>query len=146
MLAPGIARTMDFKLVNPKDIVGNSPATHHHQVGHPPAHRRRAARFQAGTDRREQGRRPNEGAHKVTLLRPFYMGEREITNAQFRQFRDDHNSGAIGKLSLDLDKQAVVARHLGRRRGILQLALGGGRPAARLSTASKAAASRSSFR
>ena len=45
--------------------------------------------YQAGTDRREQGRRPNEGGHKVTLLRPFYMGEREVTNAQFRQFRDD---------------------------------------------------------
>ncbi len=28
--------------------------------------------FQAGTDRREQGRRPNEGSHRVTLFRPFY--------------------------------------------------------------------------
>ena len=27
VLAPGIARTLDFKLVNPKDVVGNSPAT-----------------------------------------------------------------------------------------------------------------------
>jgi formylglycine-generating enzyme required for sulfatase activity len=61
----------------------------------------------AGTDRREQGRRPNEGAHKVTLLRPFYMGEREITNAQFRLFRANHNSGSAGTYSLDLDKQPV---------------------------------------
>jgi formylglycine-generating enzyme required for sulfatase activity len=64
--------------------------------------------YQAGTDRREQGRRPNEGAHKVTLFRPFYMGEREVTNVQFRQFRDAHNSGSIGQLSLDLDKQPAV--------------------------------------
>ena len=76
----------DYKLVNPKDIVGNSPASITTKSGI------RllivaGGTYQAGTDRREQGRRPNEGAHKVTLLRPFYMGEREITNAQFRQFR-----------------------------------------------------------
>ena len=36
------------------------------------------------------------------------MGEREVTNAQFRQFRPTHNSGAIGNVSLDLDKQPVA--------------------------------------
>ena len=106
VLAPGIARTIDFKLVNPKDVAGNSPEKITTKSGIrllivP------GGTYQAGTDRREQGRRPNEGGHKVTLLRPFYMGEREITNAQFRQFRASHNSGAAGKSSLDLDKQAV---------------------------------------
>jgi len=107
VLAPGIARTFDFKLVDPRDVVGNSP---------PRVTTRNGIKllivsggtYQAGTDRREQGRRPNEGSHKVTLVRPFYMGEREITNAQFRQFRPAHNSGAIGNVSLDLDKQPVV--------------------------------------
>ncbi len=107
VLAPGIARTVDFKLVNPKDVAGNAPQTISTKSG---------IRllivaggvFQAGTDRREQGRRPNEGAHKVTLLRPFYMGEREVTNGQFRQFRANHNSGAAGQFSLDLDKQPVA--------------------------------------
>ena len=106
VLAPGIGRKLDYKLVNPKDIAGNAP---------PRIVTKSGIRllvvaggtFMAGTDRREQGRRPNEGLHKVTLLRPFYMGEREITNAQFRQFRETHNSGAIGNVSLDLDKQAV---------------------------------------
>ena len=106
VLAPGIARTVDFKLVNPKDVAGNSPQ----KIVTKPGIRLiivAGGVFQAGTDRREQGRRPNEGSHKVTLLRPFYMGEREITNAQFRQFRSNHNSGAAGEYSLDLDKQAV---------------------------------------
>jgi formylglycine-generating enzyme required for sulfatase activity len=106
VLAPGIARTVDFKLVNPKDIAGNSPQ----KIVTKPGVRLiivAGGVFQAGTDRREQGRRPNEGAHKVTLLRPFYMGEREVTNAQFRQFLPNHNSGAAGEYSLDLDKQAV---------------------------------------
>jgi len=106
VLAPGIARTVDFKLVNPKDVAGNSPQ----KIVTKPGIRLiivAGGVFQAGTDRREQGRRPNEGSHKVTLLRPFYMGEREVTNAQFRQFRSNHNSGAAGEFSLDLDKQAV---------------------------------------
>jgi formylglycine-generating enzyme required for sulfatase activity len=107
VLAPGIGRTIDFKLVNPKDIVGNSPKAITTKNGIrlilvP------GGTYQAGSDRREQGRRPNEGGHKVTLLRPFYMGEREITNAQFRQFKESHNSGSLGTFSLDLDKQPVV--------------------------------------
>jgi formylglycine-generating enzyme required for sulfatase activity len=80
VLAPGIARTFDFKLVDPKDVVGNSPpriATKNDIKLLIVA----GGSYQAGTDRREQGRRPNEGSHKVTLVRPFYMGEREITNA-----------------------------------------------------------------
>ena len=106
VLAPGIARTLEFKLVDPKDVVGNSPSRITTKNGI------RllivaGGTYQAGTDRREQGRRPNEGSHKVTLARPFYMGEREITNAQFRQFRPSHNSGAVGNVSLDLDKQPV---------------------------------------
>ena len=106
VLAPGIARTIDFKLVNPKDVAGNSPQIVRTKSGIKLLMVSGGV-FQAGTDRREQGRRPNEGAHKVTLLRPFYMGEREVTNAQFRQFQDTHNSGAVGQNSLDLDKQPV---------------------------------------
>jgi formylglycine-generating enzyme required for sulfatase activity len=107
VLAPGIARTVDFKLVNPKDVAGNSPQKITTKSGIKLLMVTGGV-FQAGTDRREQGRRPNEGLHKVTLLRPFYMGEREITNGQFRQFRDNHNSGSAGANSLDLDKQPVA--------------------------------------
>ena len=106
VLAPGIGRTLDFKLVNPKDVVGNSPPKLTTKSGIKLLIVA-GGTYQAGSDRREQGRRPNEGSHKVTLLRPFYLGEREITNAQFRQFRAVHNSGAVGNLSLDLDKQPV---------------------------------------
>ncbi len=106
VLAPGIARTLDFKLVNPKDVVGNSAAKLTTKSGIKLLIVS-GGTYQAGSDRREQGRRPNEGAHKVTLMRPFYLGEREITNAQFRLFRATHNSGAVGNVSLDLDKQPV---------------------------------------
>jgi formylglycine-generating enzyme required for sulfatase activity len=106
-LAPGIGRTLDYKLIDPKDVAGNAPQKITTKSGIKLLVVA-GGTYQAGTDRREQGRRPNEGAHKVTLFRPFYMGEREVTNAQFRQFRAAHNSGSVGEVSLDLDKQPVA--------------------------------------
>ncbi len=107
VLAPGIGRTVDYQLIDPKDIAGNAPQRLTTKDGIKLLIVA-GGTFQSGSERREQGRRPNEGGRKVTLLRPFYMGEREITNAQFRKFRASHNSGAIGTQSLDLDKQPVV--------------------------------------
>jgi formylglycine-generating enzyme required for sulfatase activity len=106
-LAPGIGRKLDYKLIDPKDIAGNAPQAITTKSGIKLLVVAGGS-YTAGTDRREQGRRPNEGAHKVTLFRPFYMGEREVTNAQFRLFKSSHNSGSIGTHSLDLDKQPVV--------------------------------------
>lgn len=63
--------------------------------------------FLMGSDRREQGRRANEFQRRVTLVRPFYMAVREVTNAEFRQFKKDHSSGFLGKRTLDLDSAAV---------------------------------------
>ncbi|MBX5459554.1 MAG: SUMF1/EgtB/PvdO family nonheme iron enzyme [Steroidobacteraceae bacterium] len=67
-----------------------------------------SGKFLMGSDRREQGRRPNEGLREVTLERPYYIGVTEVTNAQFREFRRDHVSGYMGKRSFDLDDQPVV--------------------------------------
>ncbi len=64
--------------------------------------------FSMGSDRREQGRRPNEGLRSVTLKRAFYLGVTEITNGEFRKFRAEHLSGFIGTHSIDLDSQAVT--------------------------------------
>ncbi|MEJ0037047.1 MAG: PEGA domain-containing protein [Gammaproteobacteria bacterium] len=64
--------------------------------------------FVMGSERREQGRRPNEGLRQVTLKRPFYMGVFEITNTEFRKFRPEHISGYVEKKSFDLDLQPVV--------------------------------------
>ena len=64
--------------------------------------------FVMGSERREQGRRPNEGLRPVTLKRPFYMGVYEVTNTDFRKFRAEHVSGYVEKKSFDLDLQPVV--------------------------------------
>jgi len=66
-----------------------------------------AGNFLEGSDRREQGRRYNEVQRKVTLSRPFYLAEKEVSNAQFRAFRPAHASGVAQDKSIDLDSQAV---------------------------------------
>lgn len=50
--------------------------------------------FEMGAPRREQGRRPNETQRAVRITRSFYIGTREITNREFREFRPQHTSGA----------------------------------------------------
>jgi formylglycine-generating enzyme required for sulfatase activity len=64
--------------------------------------------YQIGSARRDPGRRTNETQREVKLVRLFYMGVTEVTNAEFRQFHSDHNSGLIKDRTLDLDKHPVV--------------------------------------
>ena len=64
--------------------------------------------FTMGSSRREQGRRSNETLRSVKLQRPFYMGIREVTNEEFRQFFARHNSGAVNGHSLNRDLLPVV--------------------------------------
>jgi len=64
------------------------------------------------------GRRESDTPWEVTVSQPFYSQITELTNAQYRRFRPDHDSGRIegesiedgeeGVLSLDGDKQPVV--------------------------------------
>lgn len=67
-----------------------------------------AGEFTMGSSRREQGRRSNEVQRPVKLSRAFYLGVREVTNAEFRAFRAEHDSGSFGGLSLNDDEQPAV--------------------------------------
>jgi formylglycine-generating enzyme required for sulfatase activity len=67
-----------------------------------------AGEYTMGSPRREAGRRANESQRPVKLERRFYMGLREVTNAEFRQFRPEHRSGFILQQTLDLDRQPAV--------------------------------------
>ena len=64
--------------------------------------------FTMGSSRREQGRRSNETLRKITLQRPFYMGEREVTNKEFENFLASHSSGAFKGQRLSPDDHPVV--------------------------------------
>lgn len=66
------------------------------------------ATFTMGASRREAGRQANEILREVTLTKPFYIAETEVTNAQFRRFRSDHSSGVAENHTLDNSNQPVV--------------------------------------
>ncbi len=66
------------------------------------------ASYTMGSPRRESGRRANESQRAVELRRRFYLGEREVTNGEFKQFRAQHRSGFVGQNSLELERQPVV--------------------------------------
>jgi formylglycine-generating enzyme required for sulfatase activity len=64
--------------------------------------------FELGASRREPGRRANESRRLVELTRPFYLSEKEVTNAQYRRFQAAHVSGSAEGASLDGADQPVV--------------------------------------
>ena len=64
--------------------------------------------FKLGASRREAGRRANESTRLVQLTRPFYFGEKEVTNAQYRIFKPSHSSGSVEGAGLDGPLQPVV--------------------------------------
>jgi formylglycine-generating enzyme required for sulfatase activity len=64
--------------------------------------------IQLGASRREAGRRSNEALYMVELSRSFAISIREVTNAEFRRFRKEHDSGSYQGIDLNGDKQPVV--------------------------------------
>jgi formylglycine-generating enzyme required for sulfatase activity len=84
--------------------------------------------FRMGSSRREPGRRANETLRDVRLRTPFYMGLKEVTNREFREFQDGHDAGIFKNYSLnrnDLpavqitwEQAAAFCNWLSRREGL----------------------------
>ena len=66
------------------------------------------ATFTLGAPRREPGRRANEAERSVHLERPFYIGTHEVSNAEFRRWKEEHSSRAFRAQTLDMDNQPAV--------------------------------------
>ncbi len=64
--------------------------------------------FTMGASRREPGRRANETLRQIVLTRGFYIGTREISNAEFRAFKPTHDSSVNGPVTLAGDRNPVV--------------------------------------
>jgi formylglycine-generating enzyme required for sulfatase activity len=106
--AKGLDRTLQYRLMSEdrSRALAQTASTVYTQTGYllrliP------AGTFTMGSERREQGRRPNEGLRRVTLKRPLYFGVTEVTNEQFRRFHPGHTSGVVDRHSIDLDDQPV---------------------------------------
>ena len=57
-----------------------------------------AGEFVMGSSRRDAYRRSNEPLRAVRVTHAFYLGAREVTNAEFRAFRPDHDSGTSAEM------------------------------------------------
>ena len=68
----------------------------------------RPGRITLGASRRDPGQRANEILREVDLVRPYYLGATEVTNAQFQKYRPKHQSGRFGALGLDVPSHPVV--------------------------------------
>ena len=66
------------------------------------------AEFAMGSSRREQGRRSNEVLRRVRQTLPYYVSEKEVTNAEFRKFRAGHKSPPFAGMETDGDDHPVV--------------------------------------
>lgn len=64
--------------------------------------------FSMGASRSETGRRANEVIRPVTISSPFMIGIHEVTNKQFAEFRQNHDSGASVHASLAADGNPVA--------------------------------------
>ena len=68
----------------------------------------RPGTFRMGASRREPGRRANEVMRNIELTRPYFIATIEVTNEQFKAFDASHESGIVGRSTLNLEKYPVV--------------------------------------
>lgn len=61
-----------------------------------------------GSPRRDPARRSNESEYNAELTKPFFLSEKEVTNAEFKKFRPAHSSGGYQGNSLNEPDQPAV--------------------------------------
>ena len=85
------------------------------------------------------GAAPTSRSARWSCERRFYLGTREVTNAEFRQFRPRHRSGFVAAEHARTRPPAGGQRDLAGCGGVLQLAERAGRPAAGVRVAGRPA-------
>jgi len=109
----GVSKNIDVRLKTEAQAVADKKAASMPAIRKTSAGQRLrlikpAGSFRMGASRREAGRRANESARLVQLVRPFYLAEKEVTNASYRRFKSAHDSGQADGASLDAEAQPVV--------------------------------------
>ncbi len=105
---PGYAQSVTVRLLSAADIVARGTAASYTNSQGQEMRRVEPNAFTMGTSRREQGRRANEVMVPVLLTKPFNIGAKEVTNREFRKFRQNHDSGGALHASLAGDVNPVV--------------------------------------
>ena len=91
---PGYPQTIDVRLLTDEEVQRQSVAANIRTSQGQILRRVEPGNIVMGSSRREQGRRANEVIVPVMITRPFYIGEKEVTNREFLRFKPNHDSGA----------------------------------------------------
>jgi formylglycine-generating enzyme required for sulfatase activity len=105
---PGYPQNIPVRLLSDAEIAAQSVASTIQNPQGQVLRRVEPGGFTMGTSRAEQGRRANEVIVPVLLTRPFYIGVKEVTNREFRRFRENHDSRGDIHASLAGDMNPVV--------------------------------------
>jgi formylglycine-generating enzyme required for sulfatase activity len=105
---PGYPQNIPVRLLSEAEIAAQSVASTIQNPQGQILRRVEPGGFTMGTSRAQQGRRANEVIVPVMLTRPFYIGVKEVTNREFRRFRENHDSRGDIHASLAGDMNPVV--------------------------------------
>ena len=105
---PGYPQNIPVRLMSDAEIEAQSTASTISTAQGQVLRRVESGGFNMGTSRAEQGRRANEVIVPILLTKPFYIGTREVSNREFRRYRENHNSRGDLHVSLAGDLNPVV--------------------------------------
>ncbi len=105
---PGYPQTLTAKLRSLAAIARDSVARTEQTSTGQTLRRVEGGTFSMGASRAENGRRANEVIHPVTIVSPFLIGTKEVSNKEFSAFRKNHDSGADVHASLAADNNPVA--------------------------------------
>lgn len=91
---PGYPQTVSAQLRSHEEIARSKIAQTQTTSAEQVLRRIEPGTFMMGSSRSEAGRRANEVLVPVTISRPYLIGTREVSNKEFRQFRENHDSGS----------------------------------------------------
>jgi len=105
---PGYPQTVSAILRSLADIERSKIALTQETAAGQQMRRIEPGTFMMGASRAEQGRRANEVLVPVTISRPYLIGVREVSNREFAQFRENHDSGSDIHPSMAADTNPVA--------------------------------------
>lgn len=105
---PGYPQTLTARLRTLEAVARSRIATVIEAAGGKKMRRVEPGTFVMGSSRSEQGRRANEVLVPVTLSSPFYISVHEVTNREFAEWKEAHDSGAAEHAALAGDNNPVA--------------------------------------
>ena len=105
---PGYPQTLTARLRSLAAIARDSVARTEETAAGQTLRRVEPGTFSMGASRAETGRRANEVIRPVTISAPYMISIHEVTNKQFAEFRQNHDSGASVHASLAADNNPVA--------------------------------------